>query len=103
MMNKLLKSIVAIVAIFLLSCTNAFPQVYVRIRPVVPVIKVAPPAPHPHWMWIDGSWRWDRRMRQYVWVDGYWVEPVRGHVWIAGFWRESRRGYVWVPGRWRRR
>ncbi|RYY21407.1 MAG: hypothetical protein EOO04_18275 [Chitinophagaceae bacterium] len=79
---------------------SAGAQVFVRVRPAVPHVRMHPVAPSPRHIWIEGNWV--VRGRQYVWHDGYWVVPKRGHRWSKGHWQHTRRGYVWVPGRWER-
>jgi len=76
-------------------------QVVVKVRPVAPVIiKARPVAPHPHWVWIDGFWRWHPARHEYVWVGGYWAKPRYGYVWAPGYWRDVEGGSIWVEGRW---
>jgi hypothetical protein len=75
-------------------------QLVVRVRPVVPKVRVHPMAPSSRHIWIEGGWV--GRGRDYAWQDGYWVMPRRGYRYNQGYWNHSRRGYVWVPGRWQR-
>lgn len=75
-------------------------QVFVRVRPAAPQVRVHVLPPSPRHVWIEGNWV--PRGRNYVWQEGYWVVPKRGHRWSKGYWQHTRRGYVWVPGKWHR-
>lgn len=83
------------------SVSNA--QVVVKVMPVAPVVKVAPPPkPHPTYVWVDGHWVWSKKMKQYVWKEGYWIRPKKGHCWVPGHWANVPGGVKWVPGHWSR-
>ena len=68
------------------------------------VLSVASPvivSPGPAYIWIDGYWSWDFRMRGYVWVQGFWaLTPFPGAIWTPGFWESYRGGYRWINARW---
>ena len=51
-------------------------------------------------VWIEGHYRWDRRTRSYVWIDGRYVRQKKGKVWISGHWVRVRGGWVYQPGVW---
>lgn len=75
-------------------------QSIVKIRPVAPIV-VKPVCPSPHHIWVGGSWKWNRKARNYVWVDGYWTQPRKhGTFWVEGHWRSTRRGWKYIPGHW---
>ncbi|HJL50377.1 MAG TPA: hypothetical protein RMG45_31225 [Polyangiaceae bacterium LLY-WYZ-15_(1-7)] len=67
--------------------------------PPTPYVEVAPPAPGPAYVWVDGYWQWTGV--QYVWVRGYWaVPPQPGFVWSPAGWILDGGTYVFVHGRW---
>ena len=79
---------------------SASSQIFVRVRPFAPIIKVRTVSPSPRHIWVDGNWVW--RGGNYVWEDGYWGLPAPGfHQYIPGHWKMKRRGWVWIPGHWR--
>jgi len=58
-------------------------------------------SPGPGYIWVDGHWTWDPRIRGYVWVQGFWaLVPFQGAFWTPGFWESYRGGYRWVDARW---
>ena len=77
-------------------------QIYVRVRPAIPVI-VRPPQPSPVHVWIGEEW--EPRGGTYAYIGGHWAAPPRpGFIWVTGHWRRhGRDGEVWMPGHWRRR
>ena len=76
-------------------------QVYVKIRPTVPVI-VRPAQPSRAHVWIGEEW--EPRGSEYAYVGGHWDAPPHpGWIRVPGRWRHEGRGEFWVPGRWRRR
>lgn len=100
-----MKKLVMLTALFTLviaAPTDA--QVVVKIKPSRPhVVAVKPACPGPHYVWIDGHWRWSKKKHDYVWVDGHWVKARKGHVWVDGHWADVPGGHKWVPGHWQRR
>lgn len=73
----------------------------VATRPADPVV-VVPASPGPNYVWVDGSWRYNRPSRAYAYRDGYWVVPARpGRTWVAGHWVQTRRGWRYREGHWR--
>jgi hypothetical protein len=80
---------------------SASAQVYVKVRPVEPVI-VRPERPSPRHVWIGEEWQ--VRDGGYVHTGGHWAEPPhRGWAWVPGHWSHDRRGHIWRPGHWRHR
>ena len=56
-------------------------------------------APGPGYVWVGGSWVWDRR---WVWVPGYWHYPPYPHaVWVPDYWHRGPHGWYRRPGHWR--
>ena len=87
-----------VIAVFVSLASQA--QVVVKVRPVAPVV-VKPACPAPGHVWVSGSWKWNKKTRNYVWVDGHWVKPHRlGAGWIDGHWRTTRGGWKYIPGHW---
>jgi hypothetical protein len=81
---------------------TASAQIYVTVRPPVPVI-VRPEAPSHAHVWIGEEW--EERGGQYAYVGGHWAAPPYARaIWVPGHWRrEGRRGERWIRGHWRRR
>jgi hypothetical protein len=101
-MNQRLSKIAILSLIVLAVSFSASAQVYVKIRPVPPVIvRTAPPSPE-H-VWIDEEW--EPREGKYVYVGGHWIAPPhRGYVWVPGHWNHhERHGEIWVRGHWKRK
>lgn len=95
-----MKKVLTLAVVVFLAVISAEAQVIVKVRPVAPVV-VRPACPATGYAWVGGSWKWNRRIRNYVWVDGYWARPRRhGAVWIEGHWRAARGGWKYVPGHW---
>jgi WXXGXW repeat (2 copies) len=83
-----------------LSLSAGAQQVYVKVRPTVPVI-VRPVAPGPHHVWITEEWR--PSGGTYVYAGGYWAAPPNpGWIWIPGHWKRHHYGEYWVPGHWKK-
>lgn len=81
---------------------QASAQIYVKIRPSIPVI-VRPQQPSPAHVWIDEEW--EPNGGAYRYAGGHWAAPPHpGYRWRAGYWRRHNRdGEQWVRGGWRRR
>ena len=74
-------------------------QIYVKIRPAVPVIvRTAPPASN--YVWIEEEW--EPYNGNYRYVGGHWeAPPTNGHYWHPGYWRhDKQRGNFWIKGKW---
>ncbi len=99
-MKKQIFRLAAVLAFVFSLSQAASAQVYVRVRPVAPVI-VRPAAPSRVHVWIGDEWQ--VRNGAYAYAGGHWAAPPRaGLVWVPGHWRATRRrGDIWVPGRWR--
>jgi hypothetical protein len=88
---------------FLLSVSfSATAQIYVKIRPVVPVI-VRTPQPSRNHVWINEEW--EPNGNEYRYTGGHWgTPPHRGYTYRQGHWRQHNNdGERWVRGNWRRR
>jgi hypothetical protein len=100
-MKKHLLKIAVLAAIVLAGSFSASAQIYVTVRPPVPVV-VRPVAPSPAHIWIDEEW--EERGGRYAYVGGHWAAPPHpGWIWIPGHWKREPRGEWWVKGHWRRR
>ncbi len=101
-MNLLKKmALAAVVAGFVGAAVPAEAQIYVKIRPPRPVVRVTARPPRPAGaVWIEDDWR--ANGDRYDYAGGRWEAPPRpGYAWRPGHWRNTpRRGYVWVPGQW---
>jgi hypothetical protein len=95
-----MKKFIMIAALSLVGAFTSAQAQVVRIRPAAPVI-VRPACPARGLVWVNDSWKWNRRANTYVYVSGYWAKPQRrGSLWIDGHWRKSRAGWRYVPGYW---
>jgi hypothetical protein len=100
-MKKYLSKLALLSVIALAVSFTASAQIYVKIRPSVPVI-VRPAPPSPTHVWIDEEW--EPRGGTYVYAGGHWASPPHpGWAWIPGHWKREGRGEWWVKGHWRRR
>ena len=99
-MKKYLSKLALLSVIALAVSFTASAQIYVRVRPTVPVI-VRPAPPSPAHVWIDEEW--EPRGGSYVYAGGHWASPPHaGWAWIPGHWKRGGRGEWWVKGHWRR-
>lgn len=100
MKKNLVKLMFLVVILFTVSL-SASAQIYVKIRPVVPVM-VRPPQPSHQHIWIDEEW--EPNAGQYRYAGGHWaLPPHRGYIRRPGHWKRSNQGQVWIRGSWRRR
>lgn len=101
-MKKHLGKIAILSVLVMAFSISASAQIYVKVRPVVPVV-VHSERPGPAHVWVNEEWEW--RDGRYVSTGGRWVAPPRaGMVWVPGHWKKYRHdGWQWMPGRWRRR
>jgi hypothetical protein len=79
---------------------SASAQIYVRIRPVAPVI-VQTERPSSAHVWIGEEW--NEEGGNYVYRGGHWATPPHpGYRWYQGHWNHHRRhGDQWIHGSWR--
>jgi len=93
-------TVIALLSISIFS--NA--QVIIKIKPLRPkVVVVKPKAPGPNFVWINGHWKWSKRVVKYVWAKGHWSKRRRGANWVSGHWADVPGGHKWIPGHWKRR
>ncbi len=81
-------------------------QVIVKAKPAKPKVVLKAKdvkKPGPKYSWIDGHWKWDRKLKKYVWVKGQWVKQKHGKMWVPGHWENTPKGYKYVPGHWKKR
>jgi hypothetical protein len=101
MKKKLIKLLLLSVFLFAVSFSVSA-QVYVKIRPSVPVL-VRPPQPSRAHVWINEEW--EPNGAAYRYSGGHWdMPPHPGYIWRQGYWRRHHHdGEEWVRGGWRRR
>ena len=97
MKNKLIK-LSFLVALFFTVAISASAQIYVSIRPPVPVI-VRPPQPTITHVWVTEEWV--PSGNSYRYSGGHWVAPPQpGYYRTPGHWVNNKHGHTWVPGGW---
>ena len=97
MKNKLIK-VSFLVTLFFTVALSATAQVYVSIRPPVPVI-VRPPQPTVTHVWV--SEEWEPVGNSYRYSGGHWAAPPSpGYYRKPGHWKTNKQGQYWVPGGW---
>jgi len=102
MKQKLAKVLVLVAVLFSVS-SAASAQIYVKIRPVVPIV-VRSERPSPDRVWVDEDWQRNDAGDGYHYSGGHWAAPPsQGQEWRQGHWRHNRHGDRWVEGGWRRR
>jgi hypothetical protein len=101
-MKKNLIKLLCVFTILFAASFSASAQVYVKIRPSIPVI-VRPQQPSPRHVWIDEEW--EPNGDNYRYAGGHWAAPPHpGLRWKGGHWRRHNEdGEQWVRGGWRRR
>jgi hypothetical protein len=100
MKKNLFKLLLLIVVLFTVFF-SASAQIYVKIRPVFPIVVRTVQPSHQH-VWIEEDW--ESRGGTYVYVGGHWVNPpLNRYVWKKGHWKHNRRGNIWIRGTWKRR
>jgi hypothetical protein len=97
MKNPILKFML-FVAISLAVYSSSSAQVFVKVRPVAPVV-VQTGRPSPNHVWVGEEWHEDHG--GYKYAGGHWaVPPHPGERWIPGHWGHEGRGEFWVSGHW---
>lgn len=97
MKEKLSKLILLLTIIFAVSF-SASAQIFVEIRPRVPVI-VRPPQPSPAYVWVNEEWEPDGNSYRYS--GGQWAPPpAEGYYRRPGYWVRTKKGQKWVKGSW---
>ena len=75
-------------------------QIYVKIRPPMPVVQVRPPMPTPMHVWVSGDYV--NHGGHYEYNEGYWEKPKGNkHRRTEGYWKNSKHGWEWKPGHWK--
>ncbi|HTA62010.1 MAG TPA: hypothetical protein VK835_06120 [Bacteroidia bacterium] len=97
MKKKVVKLLFA--ALFFGASLSASAQIYVKIRPIVPVV-VMTERPGPDHVWVNEDWNEDNG--NYVYAGGYWnAPPRRGDRWNEGHWNHHpEHGDHWERGNW---
>ena len=100
-MKKYFIRIGFLAAIVFSMAISSSAQVYVKVRPVVPVI-VRPVPPGAAHVWVEEEWV--ARDGRYVFMGGHWAAPPHpGWLWVPGHWkRHQEYGEYWVPGHWKK-
>ena len=97
-MKKKSSKLLFLFALIFAISFSASAQIYVTVRPPVPVI-VRPPQPSPAYVWVNEEWEPDGT--SYKYSGGHWVSPPQeGYYRRPGYWRRSNQGQVWVKGDW---
>ena len=101
-MKKKLIKLLFLTAILFAVSFSVSAQVYVRVRPPIPVL-VRPPQPSSAHIWINEEW--EPNGASYRYTGGHWERPPHeGYIWRPGYWRRHHHdGEEWVRGRWGRR
>jgi hypothetical protein len=98
------KNVFRLLLLFIIVFFGSFyatAQVYVRIRPIAPVVVRTAQPSHEH-VWIDEEW--EPNGNGYRYTGGHWERPPHpGYHWRSGHWRRHHEdGERWVAGGWRR-
>ncbi len=97
-MEKKLFKMMLLSALFITICSSASAQIYVKIRPPVPVI-VRPVQPAPAYVWINEEW--EPNGGSYRYSGGHWAPPPQpGYYHRSGYWQRTGKGQRWVQGKW---
>ena len=99
-MKKRIIQFMLIFIIFLGVSLSVSAQIYVKIRPNVPVY-VQSERPGPNHVWIGEEW--NEEGGTYVHSGNHWATPPQaGYKWYPGHWNHNRRyGHQWIHGNWR--
>jgi hypothetical protein len=104
---KLTRSLIAIIATFLIAGVPlAAPAQFsigvgftVGSAPPPMPYYAQPPAPYPNYQWTPGYWGYGSA--GYYWVPGTWVAPPTvGVLWTPGYWGYNNGYYGWNGGYW---
>jgi hypothetical protein len=87
------------VRVVFFSTFSVSAQIYVKVRPVVPIV-VKTTQPSPAHVWVDEEW--EPNGETYRYRGGYWESPPHnGYNWRRGHWRRHHNNSEeWVPGHW---
>jgi hypothetical protein len=100
MKKSFIKLLLFSVILFAIS-SAASAQVYVKVRPTVPV-SVRTERPNSGSIWIGEEW--EPNGGAYRYSGGRWATPPHpGYHWRNGYWKKHHEdGEGWVPGGWRK-
>lgn len=63
------------------------------------IVEVAPPAPSPEHVWIEGNYGWHAHV--YTWNRGHYEHRPHARAnWINGHWEKRGHRRMWVDGHW---
>jgi hypothetical protein len=97
-MKKKSFKLILLAAVFITASTAATAQIYVQIRPPVPVI-VRTSQPSPVYVWVNEEWEPDGVSYRYS--GGHWAPPPQPNYYYRnGYWVRSSKGQKWVKGGW---
>ncbi len=51
-------------------------------------------------VWIDGYYRWNKRSRSYIWIEGHQIRQKKGKIWVSGKWKRVPGGWTYISGFW---
>ena len=73
-MKKLVFGFIFAFASLLFFSSDAFAQISSKKRPPKPekIEETIPERLSPYHEWIEGRWKWKKKEKKYVWVEGYW-------------------------------
>lgn len=73
----------------------------VLVRPSRPHVKVFQPTHIKRsYIWIEGYWKWNRKVGNYLWVNGHLIKNKKGKSWVNGYWKPLNGGWVYSSGKW---
>ncbi|MDP5171100.1 MAG: hypothetical protein NWR72_12720 [Bacteroidia bacterium] len=77
-----------------------FGQEIVKQKPTIPHQVRDIEACQKGYQWIKGSWVWDSRSQEYLWVPGHCERGRSNKVFFPGSWVRLEEGWMWAPGYW---
>ena len=100
-MKKKLAQLMLFSIIFIGVSFSASAQIYIKIRPVAPIV-VRTEQHSPRHVWIDEEWV--EEGGNYRYSGGHWeTPPHHGDRWYPGHWNHHKEhGDQWIHGRWGR-
>jgi len=97
-MKKSQKLLLALAIAACCGMSSASAQIYVRIRPIAPIV-VRTEQPSPRHVWVGEDW--EERDGHYEHIGGHWAEPPRdGYHYNQGHWDHTNKGHRWHEGGW---
>jgi WXXGXW repeat (2 copies) len=74
-MKKLISFSLFLTIILLVVVARNISDAQVIVAGAVPVVMVKTVCPQRGYVWVDGNYRWNKRMNRHVWMEGYWARP----------------------------